>query len=200
LELGSWSFNRDATALADPTRPTVTFTPTKLSGVWLIELELSEDERGFFARTFCEHEFAAHGLNTRWPQCNVTRTLRRGMIRGLHFQAEPKPEIKLIRCSAGAIWDVVVDVRPGSPTYGQWEAFELAGDNHRQLYVPAGFAHGFQCLTDNCDVFYQMSEFYFAELARGVRWNDPTLNVPWPIPNPTLSERDRNLPLLPPRA
>lgn len=172
------------------------FVPTKLAGPWLMELERLEDERGFFARTYCEREFAAHGLNTRWPQCNLTRTLRRGMIRGLHYQAEPKPEIKLIRCVAGAVWDVIVDLRPGSPTYGQWEAFELSAENRLQLYVPTGFAHGFQCLTDNSEVFYQMSEFYHPDLARGVRWDDPRLNIPWPIPNPTLSERDRTLPLM----
>src|SRR3972149_2204742 len=107
------------------------FTPADLPGVWLIELQPREDERGFLVRTFCEKEFAEHGLNTRWPQCNLTRTRRRGMIRGLHVQADPKPEIKLIRCSAGAIFDVVVDVRPDSPTYGKWEAFELTADNRR---------------------------------------------------------------------
>jgi dTDP-4-dehydrorhamnose 3,5-epimerase len=172
------------------------FVPTKLSGVWLIELELREDERGFFARTFCEQEFAARGFNTRWPQCNLTRTLRRGVIRGLHYQAAPKPETKLIRCAAGAVWDVVVDVRPDSPTYGQWEAFELTAENHRQLYAPGGYAHGFQCLVDGSEVFYQMSEFYHPELARGIRWDDPTLKIPWPVPNPMLSARDQNLPPL----
>ena len=175
----------------------MTFTPTRLPGVWLIELEPRADERGFFARTFCEHEFAAHGLNTRWPQCNATLTRRRGMIRGLHFQADPKPEIKLIRCTAGAVFDVVVDARPQSPTYAQWFAVELASANGCQLYVPAGFAHGFQCITDNCELHYQMSEFYVPELARGIRWNDPRLDIAWPLPHPELSERDRNLPLLP---
>src|SRR5262245_3440634 len=134
------------------------FTPAKLSGVWLIELEPHFDERGFFARTYCQEEFAVHGLNGSWPQCNLTRTLRRGMLRGLHWQAEPKPEIKLIRCISGAIWDVVVDLRPDSKSFAQWEAFELTAENLRQLYVPAGFAHGFQCLSDNTDVHYQMSE------------------------------------------
>ena len=174
----------------------VKFLPTSLSGVWLIELELRADERGFLARTCCEHEFTAQGLNIHWPQCNLTLTKRRGTIRGLHYQAEPKSETKLIRCAAGAIWDVIVDVRPGSPTFRKWEAFELTAENHRQLYVPGGLAHGFQCLADNCEVFYQMSEFYVPDLTRGVRWNDPALNLPWPLPEPELSERDRNLPFM----
>jgi dTDP-4-dehydrorhamnose 3,5-epimerase len=172
------------------------FLPTSLTGAWLIELEPREDERGFFARTFCEHEFATHGLNVRWPQMNLTGTLRRGMIRGLHYQADPKPEIKLIRCSAGAIFDVVADVRPGSPTFGRWEAHELTAGNRRQLYVPGGFAHGFQCLQDRSEVFYLMSESYEPALARGIRWDDPTLSIRWPLPDPILSERDRALPFL----
>ena len=172
------------------------FSPTTLAGVWLIELELREDPRGFLARTYCQEEFAAHGLNTHWPQCNLTGTRRKGMIRGLHFQAEPKPEIKLLRCAAGAIYDVVVDLRPRSATYAQWVAYELSGDNHRQLYVPGGCAHGFQCLTDQCEVFYQMSESYEPALARGIRWNDPALGIPWPVPDPVLSDRDQSLPLL----
>jgi dTDP-4-dehydrorhamnose 3,5-epimerase len=174
----------------------VKFSKTRLPGLWVIDLELREDERGFLARTYCEGEFAAHGLNTRWPQCNLTLTKQRGTIRGMHFQAEPKPEIKLIRCSAGAIYDVLVDVRRESPSFGKWEAFELSGENRRMLYVPGGFAHGFQCLTDNCEVFYQMSEFYFPELARGVRWNDPQIGIRWAIADATLSTRDGALPLL----
>lgn len=172
------------------------FSPAQLSGVWLIELELRSDERGWFARTWCEQEFAAHGLNTRWPQGNLTRTLRRGMVRGMHWQAEPRPEVKLVRCSVGAIWDVVVDVRLASPTFGRWEAFELTADNGHQLYVPAGFAHGFQCLADGSEVSYLMGETYVPELARGLRWNDPQVSIAWPLPEPFLSERDRNLPLL----
>ena len=170
------------------------FTPARLAGVWIVDLELREDARGFFARTWCEQEFAAHGLNTRWPQGNLTRTLRRGMLRGLHWQAEPRPEVKLVRCSAGAIWDVVVDVRRNSPTFGGWEAFELTADNQRQVYIPAGFAHGFQCLHDNSEVSYLMGESYVPELARGLRWDDPRVGIPWPIPNPEMSDRDRSLP------
>ncbi|MBN8246406.1 MAG: dTDP-4-dehydrorhamnose 3,5-epimerase [Verrucomicrobia bacterium] len=174
------------------------FLPAALDGVWVLELERREDERGFFARTFCEHEFARHGLNTRWPQANLTRTLRRGMLRGLHWQAEPHPEIKLVRCVSGAIWDVVVDVRPTSPTYGRWEGFELEGQGIRQIYVPAGFAHGFQSLSDGAEVSYLMSDCYQPSLARGIRWNDPRLAIPWPVRDPVLSERDAGLPLFGP--
>lgn len=172
------------------------FRKTSLDGVWLIELERREDERGFLARTYCEKEFAAQGLNTRWPQCNLTHTRRLGTIRGLHFQAEPRSEIKLIRCAAGAIYDVVVDVRRDSPTFGKHEAFELTAKNGLQLYVPGGFAHGFQCLTDDVEVFYQMSEFYDPALVRGVRWNDPALKISWPVSIAVVSERDEALPLL----
>lgn len=172
------------------------FTDTNLPGVVLIDLELREDERGFLARTYCEKEFAEHGLNIRWPQCNLTLTRHRGMIRGMHFQADPRPEVKLIRCAAGAIYDVLVDVRRDSPSFGKWQAFELTASNRKMLYVPAGIAHGFQCLQDNSEVFYQMSDFYQAALARGLRWNDPQVAISWPLPDAQLSDRDRNLPLL----
>lgn len=173
------------------------FTPVStLAGVWLIDLEPREDERGFLARTFCEEEFAAHGLATRWSQCNLTLTRRRGTVRGMHFQAEPQPEIKLIRCAAGAIHDVLVDVRPGSKTFGRWEAFELTAQNRRQLYVPGGFAHGFQCLADDCEVFYQMSAAYVPALARGLRHDDPVVGIQWPLPVAEISARDRDLPKL----
>jgi dTDP-4-dehydrorhamnose 3,5-epimerase len=171
------------------------FIPTSLPGVLVLDLELRGDERGFLARTYCEKEFGDHGLNTHWPQCNLTLTRRRGMLRGLHYQAEPKPEIKLIRCSAGAVYDVLADLRPSSPTFGRWEAFELTAANRRTLYVPGGIAHGLQCLADDSEVFYQMSEFYDPDLARGVRWNDPHLAIHWPIANPQLSPRDQQLPL-----
>ena len=170
------------------------FSPTTLADAWLIELELRKDERGFLARTFCEKEFAALGLNTHWPQCNLTLTKKRGAIRGMHFQAEPKPEIKLIRCAAGKIFDVIVDVRRDSPTFGKWGGFELSAENRRQLYVPGGFAHGFQCLADNCEVFYQMSEFYFPDLARGLRWNDPFFKVRWPLEPTVIAMKDQQFP------
>lgn len=172
------------------------FTPASLPGVWIIDLEPRSDERGWFSRTWCEQEFAGHRLNTHWPQGNLTHTRMAGTIRGLHWQAEPLPEIKLIRCSSGAIWDVVVDVRPDSPTFGRWAAWDLTGENNRQLYVPAGFAHGFQTLTDNAEVTYLMSAPYQPELARGCRWDDPELAISWPRSLSMISERDRNLPVL----
>jgi dTDP-4-dehydrorhamnose 3,5-epimerase len=167
------------------------FHPTSLPGVWRIDLEPRADERGHFTRTYCEREFAAHHLNTRWPQSNTTLTRRRGTLRGLHYQADPHPEIKLVRCTAGTVWDVVLHLATG-----KWEAFELSAAVPRQLYIPGGFAHGFQCLTDNCELVYQMSEFYFPDLARGVRYNDPALAIPWPVPNPLVSTRDQQLPTL----
>ena len=172
------------------------FSPCALAGVWQIALELREDDRGFFARTYCETEFIEHGLNTHWPQCNLTLTRRRGMVRGLHLQGDPKPEIKLIRCTVGAVFDVVLDVRPNSPTFGKWAGVELTAQNRLALYVPGGFAHGFQCLSDDCEVYYQMSERYYPELARGVRWNDPAVNVQWPLDGAFVSERDQGLPML----
>jgi dTDP-4-dehydrorhamnose 3,5-epimerase len=172
------------------------FKTTRLPGVFQVELELRGDDRGFLARTYCDHAFAAQGLNTRWPQCNLTLTRPRGTIRGMHFQAEPKPEIKLIRCVGGVIFDVLVDVRPDSPTFGQWQGFELSSANRMALYVPTGIAHGMQCLVENCEVYYHMSESYVPELARGIRWNDPAVGIQWPLPNPTLSERDARLPTL----
>jgi dTDP-4-dehydrorhamnose 3,5-epimerase len=172
------------------------FTPTQLSGVWLVQLEVRTDDRGFFARTYCEDEFSQRGLNTHWPQCNLTLTRRRGMLRGLHFQAPPKPETKLIRCARGRIFDVLVDLRPESPTCGSWASFELSADAPASVYAPGGLAHGFQCLTDDCEIEYQMSVPYDAALARGVRWNDPQLKIPWPVADPILSKRDIELPLL----
>ncbi len=172
------------------------FAPTSLEGVLEITLDPREDDRGLFVRTYCELEFQKHGLNTRWPQANLTHTRKRGTIRGLHWQCEPKPEVKLVRCSKGAIYDVVVDVRPESQTRGQWAAFELNAYQNRQLYIPAGFAHGFQSLEDGSEVSYLMSEFYHPGLARGLRWDDPEIRIAWPIEGPILSDRDRQFPLL----
>ena len=172
------------------------FLATTLVGLFQIELELRTDERGFLARTYCDNEFAEQGLNTHWPQCNLSQTKDKGMLRGMHFQAEPFPETKLIRCASGAIFDVLVDVRPTSPTFGQWQGFELTSSNHTMLYVPGGFAHGYQTLVDNCEVFYQMSEFYQPDLARGVRYDDPDIGVVWPLANPILSPKDLTLPRL----
>ena len=172
------------------------FLTTRLAGLFQIELELKTDERGFLARTYCDNEFAAQGLNTHWPQCNLSQTKDKGMLRGMHFQAEPYPETKLIRCASGAIFDVLVDVRPTSPTFGQWQGFELTSSNHTMLYVPGGFAHGYQTRVDNCEVFYQMSEFYQPDLARGIRYDDPDVGIVWPLTNPTLSPKDMTLPRL----
>jgi dTDP-4-dehydrorhamnose 3,5-epimerase len=172
------------------------FSETNLKGLWLITLEPLMDERGFFVRTYCDEEFGTQGLNTKWRQLNHTLTRDKGAIRGLHFQAEPHPEIKTVRCIRGAIYDVAVDVRPASPSFGCWEAFELTPANNRVLYIGAGFAHGFQTLESDSEVLYQMSECYYSDLSRGVRSDDPALGIPWPLPVTTVSERDRGLPLL----
>lgn len=170
------------------------FVALPLKGAVLVEIEPRVDERGLFARTYCEHEFAAHGLPSSFVQCNTSFNASRGILRGLHFQAEPRPEAKLVRCTRGAIFDVVVDLRPGSSTYRKWYGAELTADNRKALFIPAGFAHGFQTLEDNCEVFYQMTEFYDAGLARGVRWNDPSLGINWPILPPITSDRDARYP------
>lgn len=172
------------------------FTPARLAGAWIIDMERHEDERGWFTRTWCAEEFAKNGLGTRWVQHNHTFTKTRGSVRGMHWQAEPKPEIKLVRCLAGRVMDVVVDVRSDSPTFGRWEAVELSARNMRALYIPAGFAHGFQCLEDTCELFYLMSEFYDVSLARGVRCDDPHMGIEWPLPVAGLSDRDAALPHL----
>jgi dTDP-4-dehydrorhamnose 3,5-epimerase len=173
------------------------FTPTPLAGLLVIDLERREDERGFFARSFCQDEFASHGLNARVVQCNVSFNARQGTLRGMHYQAPPHEEAKVVRCTRGAIWDVAVDLREHSATRWRWHGVELTADNRRALYVPEGFAHGFQTLTDDSEVLYQMSESYHADLARGVRWDDPRFGIRWPLPAPILSERDRTYPLLP---
>ena len=170
------------------------FLPTPLAGAFVVELELLEDERGFFARSFCEKEFAAHGLDSRLVQCNVSFNRRRGTLRGMHFQAPPKGEAKLVRCTAGAIHDVIVDLRPASATYCRWFGVELTARNRRALYVPERFAHGFQTLADDSEVLYNMSEFFHPELARGVRWNDQRFAIEWPLPDPIVSKRDRGYP------
>lgn len=172
------------------------FVETKLRGAFVIEPDRIDDERGFFARTFCQDEFSAHGLNGHIEQCNVSLTRAAGTLRGLHFQIAPHAEAKLIRCTMGAIYDVVVDMREGSPTRRQWIASELTAENRRMIYAPEGFAHGFVTLTANCEVFYQMSAAYHAASARGLRWNDPALAIDWPVATPSMSARDRDFPLL----
>jgi len=167
--------------------------PTPLRGAWVIELDQLDDERGWFARTFDIDEFAAHGLDPTIVQCSASFNARRGTLRGLHYQAEPHGESKLVRCVRGAIFDVAVDLRAGSPMRGRWHGVDLSQENRRGYYIPAGFAHGFLTLTDDCEVLYQMSHPYVPEAARGVRWDDPALAILWPAleGEPTISQRDR---------
>jgi len=170
----------------------VKFAETRLPGAFLIEWEPISDERGFFARTWCADEFREHGLNPALSQCNISFNRLRGTLRGLHYQAKPHEEAKLVRCSSGRIYDVIVDLRPESATYRQWMGVELSRDNRTMLYVPEGFAHGFQTLEDNTEVCYQMSVPYHAESARVVRWDDPGIGVRWPLQGLMISERDRS--------
>ena len=161
-----------------------------------MELETLQDNRGFFARSFCAREFEALGLESMVAQCNISFNEKAGTLRGLHFQAPPHEEAKLIRCTRGAIYDVAVDIRPDSATYLKWHAIELTPDNRRMLFVPRGFAHGLQSLLDNTEVSYLMSEFYHPESARGLRWNDPALAISWPLDNAIISDKDRTYPML----
>src|SRR5215469_10982996 len=165
---------------------------TKLSGVFEIDIEPHLDERGFFGRSWCQKEFDNSNLNSRLVQCSVSFNTRKGTLRGIHYQAEPFPETKLVRCTMGSIYDVVVDLRPKSRTFGEWIGVELTAANRHMMYVPEGCGHGFLTLEDNAEVFYQISEFYHPELARGVRWNDPALGIFWPAAVEVISERDRS--------
>lgn len=167
------------------------FIETKLKGVFIIEPERLEDERGFFARTWCQREFEAHGLNSRLAQCSISFNRKRGTLRGMHYQVPPYEEARLVRCTMGAIYDVALDLHPASPAFKQWTAVELTADNRHMLYIPEGFAHGFQTLKDNTEVLYQMSEFYHPECARGVRWNDPAFGIVWPNDIIVISDKDR---------
>jgi dTDP-4-dehydrorhamnose 3,5-epimerase len=166
------------------------FQETPLAGAFSIDLERHSDSRGFFARTFCEREFAEHGLPTRFPQCNLSRNDRAATLRGMHYEAPPSSESKLVRCVSGAIYDVIIDLRPGSPTRFAWFGAELTAENGRALFVPAGFAHGFLTLSDHSDVFYHMGDFFRPDGARGLRWNDPYFAIAWPIAPVVISERD----------
>jgi dTDP-4-dehydrorhamnose 3,5-epimerase len=167
------------------------FVPTVLSGAYIVELTPLRDDRGFFARTFCRREFVERGLNPDIAQCNASFNRKRGTLRGMHFQAEPHAEAKVVRCTPGTVWDVIVDLRAGSSTYRKWFGIELSAGSHNALYIPEGIAHGFQTLTDDVEILYMMSESYYPESARGVRWDDPAFGIDWPIANPTMSERDR---------
>ena len=166
------------------------FTETKLKGAFIIEPERLEDERGFFARTFCRKEFEAHGLNPTLLQCSVSYNKLKGTLRGMHYQIPPHEEAKLVRCTMGAIYDVILDLRPESSTFKQWVAVELMAENRRMVYIPEGVAHGFQTLVDDTEVLYQMSEFYHSECAGGVRWDDLQFRIKWPIVNRIISARD----------
>lgn len=175
------------------------FQELPLAGAFLLEIERREDERGFFGRSWCARECEALGLDTRVAQCNLSYNPRRGTLRGLHYQVAPHSEAKVVTCMRGAIWDLIVDLRPESPTYRRWHAEELSGTSLRALYIPEGFAHGFQTLKEDTLVHYQMSEFYHPECARGIRWDDPALAIVWPEPpvgGREISERDRAHPLL----
>ena len=166
------------------------FHEARLPGAWLIEIERLEDERGFFARSFCQHEFQEHGLDPTVAQCNISQNRLQGTLRGMHFQLPPFAEAKLVRCTRGAIYDAIIDLRPASPAFLRWEAFELSAADCRMLYVPKGFAHGFLTLQDDSEVFYQMSEFYAPQAARGVRWDDPLFGIEWPAPVCRISPKD----------
>ena len=170
------------------------FTETPLAGAFVIEPELREDARGFFARTWCERELSARALETRIAQCSVSFNKKKGTLRGMHYQVSPAAETKIVRCTRGAMYDVIIDLRPASPTLTRHFAVVLAPENRKMLYVPAGFAHGFQTLEDDTEVFYQISEFYSPEHARGVRWDDPVFGIPWPDDERTIVERDQSYP------
>jgi dTDP-4-dehydrorhamnose 3,5-epimerase len=170
------------------------FTETPLHGAFIIDLHRHEDERGFFARTFCRREFEAHGLNTDIVQCNISHSLRKGTLRGMHFQLPPMQEVKLVRCIRGALFDAIVDLRQNSPTFRQWTGVELTAGSGRSLYVPGGFGHGILTLVDDTELHYQISQFYDPDLGAGVRYNDPAFGIEWPIEPAIINERDRTWP------
>jgi len=170
------------------------FSETKLKGSFLIEPERKEDQRGFFARTWCQEEFENHALNPRLVQCSVSFNNKKGTLRGMHYQVSPFEETKLVRCTKGEIFDVIIDLRPDSQTFKKYFSVLLNEENRLMLYVPPGFAHGFQTMTDNAEVFYQMSQLYSPEHARGVRWNDPVFGIQWPDDKRIIIDRDLNYP------
>jgi dTDP-4-dehydrorhamnose 3,5-epimerase len=170
------------------------FHTTTLEGAWLIDLEHRCDSRGFFARTFCVQEFTTHGLETSYPQHSISFSARRGTVRGMHFQCKPHSEVKLVRCLKGSIYDVIIDIRPNSPTYRQWQGFDLSDVDGRQLYIPKGFAHGFQTLSDRVEVNYLISEPYDSEAACGIRFDDPSFSIAWPLAITEISPKDLSWP------
>ncbi|OGJ87031.1 MAG: dTDP-4-dehydrorhamnose 3,5-epimerase [Candidatus Raymondbacteria bacterium RifOxyA12_full_50_37] len=172
------------------------FEKTPLAGAWVIKPDLKTDERGYFARTFCEKEFAAHGLQTYFPQSNTSFNMLKGTLRGMHYQAAPHEEVKIVRCTRGAIYDVILDLRSGSATNGKWYAVELTENNGVSIYIPKGMAHGFITLVANTEVLYMMGEFFYPDCSRGVRWNEPLVNIKWPIRPEIISHADMVLPFL----
>jgi dTDP-4-dehydrorhamnose 3,5-epimerase len=170
------------------------FTETKLQGACIIDIAPHHDERGFFSRSWCRREFEEHGLDSNLVQCNISYNKLKGTLRGMHLQLPPFGEAKLVRCTRGKILDVIIDLRSASPTYRQWLGVELSAENRSALFVPVGFAHGFQTLEDETEVFYQMSEFYSPECSRGLRWNDSAFGIQWPLPLSIISAKDAELP------
>lgn len=170
------------------------FHETELKGAFIIEPEKRADDRGFFARSWCQKEFEQHGLVPRVVQANISNNKYKATLRGMHYQASPYEETKLVRCTRGAVYDVIIDVRPDSPTYRRWIGVELTASNYKMLYVPEGFAHGFQTLEDDTEVIYQVSQFYTPSAERGIRWNDPLFQIKWLTPVETISEKDANWP------
>jgi dTDP-4-dehydrorhamnose 3,5-epimerase len=170
------------------------FTPTRIADVFEIQIEPKTDERGFFARSWCQDEFLSHGLNPRLVQCNISFNTHNGTLRGIHYQASPHAEAKLMRCTQGSLFDVAVDLRPNSPTFKEWTGVVLSASRRNMLYVPEGCGHGFLTLEDNTEILYQMSEFYSGNDACGVRWNDPAFGISWPADIRVISERDRTYP------
>jgi dTDP-4-dehydrorhamnose 3,5-epimerase len=168
------------------------FTETPIKGAFVIELEKREDERGFFARAFCEREFTAHGLSSRMVQVNNSLSRAKGTLRGMHYQLAPKAETKVLRCVRGSLFDVILDIRRGSPTFGKAFGVELSAANRKMIYVPKGFAHGFMTLEDDAEALYFVDEFYGADVERCIRWNDPRFNISWPQQPTVISDKDRN--------
>ncbi len=170
------------------------FKETKLKGAFIVEVKKIEDDRGFFGRAWCKQEFEEHGLNGNIVQLNTSLTKEKGTIRGLHYQVDPYQEVKFIRCTRGRIWDVMIDLRPDSPTFMQWVGTELSADNYKMAYVPENFAHGFVSLEDNSEVYYPVTAFYTPGSERGIRWDDPAFNIDWPIGIRIVSDKDNSHP------
>jgi len=167
------------------------FTKTKIKDAYTIDPELIADERGYFTRSFCKEEFNNHGIETDIVQCNISSNKKKGTLRGIHYQIPPFAETKIVSCTQGSIYDVIVDLRKDSPTFCSWQAEVLSANSHRMIYIPKGCAHGFQTLEDHCIVYYQMGEYYHPECAKGIRWNDPLFGITWPDPVMIISEKDK---------